>query len=680
MTDFSQYSDEQLMAIAGGQSRSISDYSDDELKAIVGKARPDIGYTGAFATGLKQGVTANFSDELAGAKAASGLPGPLKQLNLMGLPTGAILGLGRMGYEALAGRGDATEAYEKARDAERETQKTAEEQYPGTTLTGNLAGAVALPVGGALNAATLPARMGRGAMVGAGYGAASGAGAGENLEDRAARTATGAGLGTVAGAAGPVVMRGAESAAQGVGKLAQPLVSAFRAARDPEAEAGRRVVTAIERDIRAGDAGLSPAEFRAAPGVVADFGGEMTRRLARSSSNTSPEGGLALRQVTDARFETQGGRTEDFLRGLVRTHANAGATREVLEKTAQTARKPFYDFAYKRGSGGIWDQELSELSQAPAVQAAVKAAITQAENRSASGRAGQLISQDGKPTLEFWDLVKKQLDQEINVAKRAGRKEDVMEINDLRSIIVGKLDAAVPSYAVARGVAAELFKANNALEAGEKFVTQRMNNAAVRKMLSRAGPEERELFAEGFVSKYIEKMNEVGDRRNILNSIGQSRAAKEQFDIVLGPQKTKELEAFLRVENVMDKLRTAVQGNSTTARQLMEAGLAGGAAGAFTGFDPTSMAGTAGMWLALRAGGKFAGQKIDGNVARRVGEMLASNDPAVLRRGLAIVSKSPQFMNSLRGADDFLAKIGGQQSANVPLLQAPSRALTEDER
>src|SRR5690606_30050697 len=125
-------------------------------------------------------------------------------------------------------------------------------------------------------------------------------------------------------------------------------------------------------------------------------------------------------------------------------------------------------------------------------------------------------------------------------------------------------------------------------------------------------------FAEGFVSAYIDKINKVGDRRSILNQIGQSSDARQRFDLVLGPQKSKELEAFLRTENIMDRMRGAL-GNSSTARQLVEAGLAGGATGLYTG-DVTQVGTAAGLVFALRSGGKLLNQRIDENVSRKVGE------------------------------------------------------------
>ncbi|MCK1465776.1 hypothetical protein IVB34_47710 [Bradyrhizobium sp. 2] len=92
-------------------------------------------------------------------------------------------------------------------------------------------------------------------------------------------------------------------------------------------------------------------------------------------------------------------------------------------------------------------------------------------------------------------------------------------------------------------------------------------------------PQERQLFQDGFVSRFVETLNQVGDRRNILNQIASSPAAREKLNVALGPQRAAELEAGLRVEGIMDLARNAVQGNSTTARQLAELGLAGGAYG-----------------------------------------------------------------------------------------------------
>jgi hypothetical protein len=71
------------------------------------------------------------------------------------------------------------------------------------------------------------------------------------------------------------------------------------------------------------------------------------------------------------------------------------------------------------------------------------------------------------------------------------------------------------------------------------------------------------------------------------------------------------------------------------------------------------------MVFALRSGGKLVNQRIDQNVARRVGEMLASPDPDVVQRGVTLIAKTPKLMRVLRAADDSTSKIIGEQSSGV---------------
>jgi len=149
-------------------------------------------------------------------------------------------------------------------------------------------------------------------------------------------------------------------------------------------------------------------------------------------------------------------------------------------------------------------------------------------------------------------------------------------------------------------------------------------------------------------------VQEASDRRSVLNQIflGASPGARERIEIALGPQAAKELETFLRVEHIMDMMRTAL-GNSTTTRQLVELGLAGGY-GLTTG--DYKDAGAAYLLInGLRLGGRY----IDHNVSRRVGEMLASNDPRVLQRALMGASRNAKMMNAIREAESKLTGLIG---------------------
>lgn len=646
-------------------------------KPATGAGGNDRGVVDAAARGVAQGLSANFYDELRGLVEASGANAkdPASIYNLIG---GAV--------KYWTGQPEAQKAYDAATTRERAETKAAEEQHPIASIAGNVAGAVALPIGAAANAATLPGRMATGAAVGAGLGGLSGVGEGSGVVDSLSRGATGAALG---GALGGVAPAAIEGVIRGARAASGSMANTIRGLRNPEDEAARRVASAIDRDIKAdptANSRLTPQEFAASyqsggPATIMDLGGETTRALARSSANTSPEGRAALSRSINDRFEGQSDRVTGWMRNAF-NFPDADAQSKALTEVAKSVNKPAYAKAYADGRVGVWDDELSELSQAPVVQEAVSAALKQAQNKSASGALNSSTierwSNSGRPTLEFWDLVKRQLDQEVNVAKRAGRNEDVATLTEVKNVIVSKLDEAVPSYAKARAGAAHFFDAQDSLEAGKNYVTKNVPNSDVRRALAHMTPTERQLFQDGFVSEYIANLNKIGDRRSVLNKIAESPAAREKLTIVLGKEKTAELEAGLRVEGIMDLARNAVQGNSTTARQLAELGLAGGTYGLGTGGDLLNPNPSALMNAALVYGAARGKGKINENVSRKVAEMLTSNDPAKLLQGIRVVTRNQNLFNSLRSADKGLARVGGEQSSGIPAVAAIGAGRAED--
>jgi hypothetical protein len=127
-------------------------------------------------------------------------------------------------------------------------------------------------------------------------------------------------------------------------------------------------------------------------------------------------------------------------------------------------------------------------------------------------------------------------------------------------------------------------------------------------------------------------------------------AAQQRTMMALGPDRARQLEALLRAEKIVNRARTSL-GNSTTARQLAEMGLAGGATAGAAGlleqdFNPQHLLSAAIMGGVLHRGA----QVIDQRVARRVGEMLASSDRAVVARGVQAAARNPVILNALRQA------------------------------
>ena len=663
---------------AGGPKRLVMDMGDR-------------GVVDAAARGAAQGFTANFGDEIRGLVEASGA-NPDDPASLAKLISGAL--------KYWTGDAEAKKRYEAAVKRERETNKAAEEQHPVASVGGNILGAIALPIGAVGQAATLPGRMAAGAGVGAALGGAAGVGEGEGAVDSISRglvgTAAGGALGGVAPAAIEGVVRGARAAAT-------PIANAVRGIRNVDDEAARRIVTAAEAGRRIDPQAaqrLTANEFAASvqsggPARILDIGGEPTRALARSAANTSAEGRAILNRDINDRFEGQSDRVTGWLRNTFH-YPDAAAQQEALQRTARTVNRANYQRSMREGDREIFSPELDRLMGSPAVVDAMRRASTTGKDRAITQGMGAMRQgvtvengvvtftrgPNGVPTypnLAFWDATKKELDDAAGAAARAGRNGEASTLRDLARTLRGELDAAVPSYQQARAGAAHFFGAEDALEAGQNFVSRNMSATEARRALTQMTPQERQLFQDGFVSRYIETLSAVGDRRSILNKIAESPAAREKLNVALGRAQAEELEAGLRVEGIMDLARNAVQGNSTTARQLAELGLAGGAYGfSGGGINPFTDPGAV-VNAALVYGAARGRNVVNERLARRVAEMLVSNDPQIILRGVRTVARNQNLFNSLRAADRRLARVGGEQSGGLPALQAAGVGRAEDQ-
>lgn len=639
----------------------------------------DRGAVDAAARGVAQGFTANFGDEIRGLVEASGA-NPDDPASVYKLISGAL--------KYWSGDPEAKKRYDAAVARERALNKSAEEQHPIASTAGNIGGALILPVGAGAGAASLGGRVLAGAGTGAVLGGAAGAGEGEGAVDRISRAGVGAGVGGIIGGAAVPVVSGIGYAARKVGDAFKPIGNLARGATNVDEQAARNIAEARLRDARSGNInGMSAAEADAAraggaPIINADVGGENVRALARSAANTSAEGRAALDHVISDRFATQKPRTAQFLRSENDFPDTQGAI-DRLQEAARRANRPAYAKAYSQGQA-IWDPGLEQLTQAPVMQQAIRLAFVTGRNKAALdgfppiknpfvlNRATGLLEKDpgAIPNLQFWDHVKRNLDKmgaEGQAFSRALR---------------GHLDEIVPSYAAAREGAARYFGAEDALDAGAKFATMSGTDAisigTARKALAQFNPEERKLFETGFVANLIAKVEQLKDGQDIVKNIFNSEFARHQITLVLGQAKAARLEAHLQVERAMDRIRPAVQGNSSTARQLLEAGIAGAtsptalatAAGGISSYS----SGNVGTGDVLLAGLTFAGRKsklkIDENVARRVAQMLASDDPRAISSATQVVARTPWLLTLFRKLELPAARISGEQSPGLPALQA----------
>lgn len=559
--------------------------------------------------------------------------------------------------------------------------QAAQTAHPNITTAGEIGGAVVpmLGVGStALGARALgiegPSLLGR-------IGMSAASNAGISAADTAARGGSAVDVvnsGIIGGGVGggiPIVGAGFKAA---IGGLYNKVAPTARALLSPDEEAARRVGTALARDTAANPKMVMSAADEAAarsaniPVVNADRGGEVTRALVRSVANQSPEARAVISNTADDRFATQGNRAVGFVRKMFGGNVDDIAVQDAMKQAAEKANGPAYRAAFSDPNAqSVFTPRLQQLMQSPSLREAIDAVPGRSADRGAvqgfkeisnpfsrNSQGNYVLRQkaDGtliSPNLQFWNQVKINLDSAIGTANRGGDNARVSDLMGLKKALVGELDNAVPSYQTARQGAAAFFGADDALEAGKKFATQPTQIPEAKKAFDQFTPMQKATFATGYASSIIDKIKTAGDRTNVINSMFKNQAARESMEMVVGPQKARELEAYVRVEDMADKLRGSL-GNSTTARQLVEMGIGAGVGGG-AGYGLT------GDWKGAALGAvapralKYAGAKADTKVMQSMANLLMKDDPASLKLAVAQAARNPAYMAALDKLSSVIA-------------------------
>jgi len=412
------------------------------------------------------------------------------------------------------------------------------------------------------------------------------------------------------------------------------------------------------------------------PVINADRGGAPLRTLARTAANVSPEASASLNATVSDRFETQAPRAIGFVRQLMNGATDDLALQDGLRVAARNANKPAYDAAYSAPAArAIWTPEIANLMQAGPFRAAVNAAEDTATNAAAVGggkavRNPFVFNPDGTatlrtmpdgsralPNLEFWDIVQRNLRNTAEMADRSGDKLLASQARAMRDQLVSQLDNAVPQFGKARAGAASFFGAEDAIDAGRKFATQPKTIPEATRAFSAMKPAEKDAFAIGYASELVDTIKASRDRVNVINQVFGAQARREMNALALGPQKARELEAYVRVEQIVQSLKDAVGGNSTTAQQLIASGVVGGAGGFLATGDMTGAFTGASLLAAGRRGMQMMGKRVDEQVMARIGEILASGDQALLQKAIQNASLSAEHRLALEAIQTGLEAI-----------------------
>jgi hypothetical protein len=565
------------------------------------------------------------------------------------------------------------QSYGQNLDEARKVTTAAQDANPITTTAGEVAGNIGsmIPLGStALGARALgitgPSLIGRIGASAASGGAISGADTfarGGSGQDIVNNTAIGLGVGGAVPALGAAIK-------SGVGAIADRISPTIRALTSPDEEAARRVGVALTRDTAANPGALAnpidEAAARAAgvPLVNADRGGEVTRALTRSVANQSPEARGAIEKLASDRFGTQSQRAVDFIKRVGGGNVDDLAYQENLTNLARATNRPAYKLAEEAPQAqSMFSPRMQELMQSPTFRRAVDLVPRKSADRGAvegfkeignpftrNSQGAYVLKQnaDGSlvsPNLKFWDQVQRNLRSEADKAFRSGDKQTGTEIKGLRDALLGDIDTTVPAFKDARVGAAGFFGAEDALDAGRSFANTPRSLPEAQRALAKFNPAEKKAFSTGYASELIDKIKASPDRSNVINSMFKSQASRESIELALGPQKARQIEAYVRVEDIADRLRGSL-GNSTTARQLVELGIGAGVGGG-AGYGLTGDWKGAALGAVAPRAMKYVGSKADTQVMQSMAKLLTQDNPGALQVAIQQASKTPAYMEAL---------------------------------
>jgi hypothetical protein len=513
--------------------------------------------------------------------------------------------------------------------------KTGQDQHPYVSTAGDLAGGVglALATGGTSLGASTAAAAARqttgraiatGAATGAAYGGAYGFGSAEGgVGDRIPGALQGAALGGIVGGVVPAAIGSVKAVSNAI--------------TSPEVRAQAQLGRALERD------NLTPEQFRAQydelaaqqPGsaIPADAGGENVRGLVERLATAPGQARTTITDTLTGRQSAQGDRIADNARSL--SGVNRSADAAIDDTIARRAQESAPLYAAAHAEEVPWTPQLQALMKRPAMQAAYRDAERRAANQ---GRAfdGQFmdIAADGSvtpravPRTGDLDVIKQNLDGQIEGLLGSGAKSEARDIIGIRNELLGIMDASAPTYAKARAVFAGHSQYRDAIDHGSNIFKMNISPERWASDFARLNPSEQEAARIGAVSTIISRIgNDSAGMPDITKYLRSPNGRAKVAAILPDDAARAAWENALNHEIGVSKLTGRALGNSATARRQAELDEANGVIGdlvaaGFSGASPAAGL----MHTLMRAIPRKIGAKINERSNRLLANALTSKD------------------------------------------------------
>jgi hypothetical protein len=402
----------------------------------------------------------------------------------------------------------------------------------------------------------LSGRALQGAKVGSGIGAAYGFGEGEGgIPERLASTVQGAAVGGALGGAAPFVVEGG---AAGLRKMAQPIVDRM----GPANAGARRLARAMERDGLSADDLIRQARELGPEATIADAGGANVRGLGEVIAQ-SPGRGMEAAQVLQRRAEGQGQRIADSVnRGLSGRDIVAAGDDLIAQRSA--AATPLYE------------RSVNPANLIPDDRFAALAGDDFMAGLFQKVQGDPLLGMKNLPpnSMPVVDAVKKNIDDMISAAQRAGENNRARLLMQRKDALVQIADEAFPEYAAARAAFSGPSQSMDAMAIGRDFF--KTDPRTLAQQVQQLSEGDREFLRAGVADRLKEMLAGTRDSADATRRIFGNDRIRQQLQAVFPDEQSfatfaKEMER----EALFANNRNQMLSNSRTHfRNAAEADLA----------------------------------------------------------------------------------------------------------
>jgi hypothetical protein len=167
------------------------------------------------------------------------------------------------------------------------------------------------------------------------------------------------------------------------------------------------------------------------------------------------------------------------------------------------------------------------------------------------------------PDVETLHSFKRQLDTAITAAFRRGAGDEGTSLKKLRDQMVGRLDALVPDYKVARGKYRGDLEVRKAMDDGLKILSSTVQAKQLRKSFTDMSDAEKEAFKTGALEAVTRNID--GSKGgNLANRLAGAKANIEKFEALMGPEEAKFFKRIIAQEKQLYERTSKITGGSRT--------------------------------------------------------------------------------------------------------------------